>query len=85
MILSLPVLLAVACFAFANRSPVNLSLWPLDAAVELPLSFLAMGVLFAGLLSGAALAGTGAWAAIIRRNLRIRRLERELLEHRGKP
>jgi lipopolysaccharide assembly protein A len=74
-------LLLLIPFAVANRTTVSLGLWPLPFLVDLPLYLLALLLLLAGFLVGAAAAWIGGRRA--RRELRHRRrriavLEREL-------
>ena len=74
-------LLILIPFAVANRATVSLRLWPLPFLVDLPLYLLAMLLLLAGFVVGAAVAWVGGRRA--RRELRHRRrrivvLEREL-------
>lgn len=70
----LPVFLALLCFALANRQTVTLNFWPFDAEIALPLSLLALGMLFVGVLLGAMIG----WLGGIPQHLRTRALRREL-------
>jgi uncharacterized integral membrane protein len=74
-------LLILIPFAVANRATVSLGLWPLPFLVDLPLYLLALLLLLAGFVGGAAVAWVG--GRRVRRELRLRRhrvvaLEREL-------
>lgn len=51
-LITLPLLLAILVFVLGNREPVNLSLWPFDVQVTMPLALLTLGVLFAGMMIG---------------------------------
>lgn len=70
----LPVFLALLSFALANRQDVTLSFWPFDAQITLPLSLLALGLLFLGILLGAMIG----WLGGIPQHLRTRALRKEL-------
>ena len=50
--LAAPLLLLFVLFAISNRQDVTLGLWPLPAAVTLPLYLLLLGLLFGALLLG---------------------------------
>ena len=65
-------------FAVSNRATVSLGLWPLPFLVYLPLYLLALLLLLAGFVAGAATA----WIAgrRVRRELRRRRRRVEALE-----
>ena len=65
-------------FAVSNRAPVSLGLWPLPFLVYLPLYLLALLLLLAGFVAGAA----AAWITgrRVRRELRHRRRRAEALE-----
>lgn len=62
------------CFAFSNRQPVTISLWPFDLALEAPLYLLSLGTLFMGLLFGAVVA----WLMMIPHRLQSRRLHKDI-------
>jgi len=75
------VAVLVALFAVSNREAVDLGLWPLSNAVQLPLYLVVLLALFGGCLFGA----VAAWVAgrhwrreVRRRGRRIEALEREL-------
>lgn len=55
--ITLPLLLLGVVFALANRQIVELSLWPLDSAVEVPLYLAVLLPLFAGYILG----GVAVW------------------------
>jgi lipopolysaccharide assembly protein A len=65
-------------FAVSNRAAVSLGLWPLPFLIDLPLYLLALLLLLAGFVVGAATA----WIAgrRVRRELRRRRRRAEALE-----
>ncbi len=65
-------------FAVSNRAPVSLGLWPLPFLVYLPLYLLALLLLLAGFVAGAA----AAWIAgrRVRRERRHRRRRAETQE-----
>ena len=65
-------------FAVSNRATISLGLWPLPFLVYLPLYLLALLLLLAGFVAGAATA----WIAgrRVRRELRHRRRRSEALE-----
>jgi uncharacterized integral membrane protein len=69
----------LALFAASNREAVALALWPLGAALELPLYLAILGTFLAGFVVGAAAAwiGGGRW----RREARRRRRRITALEH----
>ena len=71
-------MLALVIFSLANRGHVSLDLWPFKESVTLPLSWLLLGALFAGLLIG----GTIAWlsGAKVRRRARELRFDKTHLE-----
>lgn len=52
-ILSLPIFAAALVFALQNRMQVDISFWPFDLTVTLPLSVLSIGLLVVGFLCGA--------------------------------
>ena len=52
-IVGVPLLLAGAFFAIANREEVRIDLWPLAGAVTLPLFAALVGALYTGFLAGA--------------------------------
>ena len=65
-------------FAVSNRATVSLGLWPLPFSVDLPLYLLALLLLLAGFVLGAAAAWIG--GRRVRRELRRRRRRVEALE-----
>lgn len=70
----LPVFLALLSFALANRQDVTLSFWPFDAQIVLPLSLVALGLLFLGILLGAMIG----WLGGLPKRLQAYALRREL-------
>ena len=88
LIVTIPLTVALAVFAVANRAPVPISLWPLDLTLDLPLFLLALGTFAVGLLLGAFLI----WLPLLRWRHRaraeqrqVRRLEAELAAARALP
>jgi putative membrane protein len=88
LIVTIPLTVALAIFALANREPVQISLWPLDLTLDLPLFLLALGTFAIGLLLGAFLI----WLPLLRwrhraraEERRARRLEAELAAARALP
>ena len=55
-IVGVPLLLAGAFFAIANREEVRIDLWPLSGAVTIPLFAALVGALYAGFVIGALVA-----------------------------
>ena len=55
-IVGVPLLLAGAFFAIANREEVRIDLWPLSGAVTVPLFAALVGALYAGFVIGALVA-----------------------------
>jgi uncharacterized integral membrane protein len=76
-IIVLPLALAVAAWAIANRQPVELSFYPLPVVVEFPLYVLILLSVAVGFVIGA----LGAWWAgriYRRRSRQVRRQVREM-------
>jgi uncharacterized integral membrane protein len=61
-LLFVPIALACAIFAIANRSAVAIDLWPLPQSVDLPLSAAMFGAALVGFLIGAVVTWYGAVA-----------------------
>ena len=55
-IVGVPLLLAGAFFAIANREEVRIDLWPLSGAITVPLFAALVGALYAGFVIGALVA-----------------------------
>lgn len=75
----LPIALAVAAFAVANRQTALVALWPLPYEIDTPVFFLVLAPLAAGLLLGGAvawLAGGKTRRLARERGRKIRNLER---------
>ena len=79
LILALPFLLLIVLFALSNKQVVQLTLWPTDFQLDMPLSLAALGLAFVFFLAGALMAWGGAVAA---RN-RARRAEAMVRQLRG--
>jgi uncharacterized integral membrane protein len=71
---TIALLLIALGFALANNEAVTLSLWPFDAALTMPLSVLALGLLFIGFLLGSLIM----WIALLPTRFQACRLRREL-------
>lgn len=60
--LFVPLALVVGVFAFENRAPVALTLWPLPGSFEMPAAIWLLGSAAAGLLAGMAIGWmSGRW------------------------
>ena len=70
-IVTLPLMLALVIFSLANRGDVSLDLWPFKESITLPLSWLLLAALFAGLLIG----GVIVWLSGARHRRRARDLK----------
>ena len=88
LIVTLPLTVVLAVFAVANRASVEVSLWPFDITLGLPLFLLALGSFALGLLIG----GFLLWLPLLRwrhrargEERRARRLEAELAAARALP
>jgi putative membrane protein len=88
LVVTIPLTVALAIFAIANRQSVQISLWPLDLTLDLPLFLLALGTFAVGLLLGAFLM----WLPLLgwrhrarAEERRVRRLETELAAARALP
>ena len=53
--LFIPLALVVGVFAFENRTPLALKLWPLPGFFEMPAAIWLLGAMAAGLLAGMAI------------------------------
>lgn len=71
-LLFVPVGLACAIFAIANRSAVAIDLWPLPQSIDLPLSAVMFGAALIGFLIGAMVT----WYGALARRRRVRRAMR---------
>lgn len=56
-LISLPVVGAVVVFVLQNRMRVELSFWPFDFRLEMPVSILSLGLLALGFILGVCVAG----------------------------
>lgn len=76
---ALPLIALAALFATANRSPIEIDLWPLAGHVQLPLFLALITACYAGFLVGALVA----WAAAGKSRRRARAAARraQSLEH----
>lgn len=75
------VALVLVLFAVSNREAVAVTLWPLPAAVELPLYLVVLGTLVFGFIAGQLVTWIGGWhwrREARRSRERIAMLEREL-------
>ena len=79
LILALPFLLIIVLFALSNRQTVELTLWPTDFQIEMPLSLAALSLAFVFFLAGALMAWGGAADA----RSRARRAEATVRQLRG--
>lgn len=79
LILALPFLLLIVLFALSNKQTVQLTLWPTDFQLDMPLSLAALGLAFVFFLAGALMAWGGAVAA----RSRARRAEATVRQLRG--
>jgi uncharacterized integral membrane protein len=68
-LLFVPVALACAIFAIANRSTVAIDLWPLPQSIDLPLFAAVFGPALVGFLIGAVVT----WYSAVARHRRARR------------
>ncbi|MGO1119906.1 LapA family protein [Rhodovibrionaceae bacterium A322] len=73
-LITLPLLILGVVFALANRQVVDLSLWPLDSAVEVPLYLAVLVPLVIGYLLG----GIAVWLGAGGKRRLARREHREL-------
>jgi uncharacterized integral membrane protein len=73
-VLTLVLMLIALAFAAENSGSVTVSLWPLNAALTMPLPLLLFCFLFAGLLLGSFLT----WLGSFRYLWQIRRLRHDL-------
>lgn len=51
-LVTLPIPVIVVIFALQNREQVELSFWPFDVEIAMPLSFLAVGLVATGIVVG---------------------------------
>ena len=81
-IVTFPLMLVLVVFSLANREPVPVDFWPFDWGYFVPLSWLMLGALFVGFLTGALIMWlSGAKARHRARDLRFDKahLEREVI------
>lgn len=76
LVIAALVTAVVACFAVANRAPVEVSLWPLPIVHALPFYLVVLGTLVAGVLLG----GIATWLAGFRARARAARDRRQRVE-----
>ena len=76
LIVTVPLCLALAVFAVANRQRVALNLWPFFAVDNVPVFLLALGMLALGAIAGA----LWLWLPLTRWRLRARNQERRIAE-----
>jgi uncharacterized integral membrane protein len=67
------IFLAMA-FALSNRQSVNVSMWPLNVAIQAPLFLLSLGTLFFGMLIGAVIG----WLSSLPHRAQARRLRNDI-------
>ncbi len=79
LILALPFLLIIVLFALSNQQVVQLTLWPTDFQVEMPLSLAALALAFVFFLVGALMA----WSGTVSARSRARRAEAQVRQLRG--
>ena len=73
-IITLPLLILFVVFAVANRTAVDVNLWPLDIRVSLPLFLTVLASLFVGFVVG----GAVSWLSGHRTRERARRARFEI-------
>lgn len=73
-IVTLPLLILFVVFAVANRTPIEVNLWPLDLRVSLPLFLTVLVTLFVGFVVG----GLVSWWSGHRTRERARRARFEI-------
>ena len=79
LILSLPFLLVIVLFALSNQQTVQLTLWPTDFQLEMPLSLAALALAFVFFLAGALMT----WGGTVAARGRARRAEAQVRQLRG--
>ena len=79
LILALPFLLIIVLFALSNQQTVQLTLWPTDFQLEMPLSLAALGLALVFFLAGALMA----WGGTVAARSRARRAEATVRQLRG--
>ena len=73
-LLTLPLILLLLVFALSNRDVANLSFWPFDLAISMPLSFMLVACLVIGLLLG----GFTVWLGDLKDKIEVRCLRNEV-------
>ena len=79
LILALPFLLVIVMFALSNQQTVQITLWPTDFQIEMPLSLAALALAFVFFLVGALMA----WGGTLAARSRARRAEAQVRQLRG--
>lgn len=69
-----PLFLFLVLFALSNRQPVQLTLWPTDFAVRIPLSLTVLAAMAVAFVLG----GLVVWIGALGHRRRARRAERSL-------
>lgn len=72
-LLFVPVALALAIFAIANRGQVDIDLWPLPQSIGVPLYAAVFGAALVGFLIGAVVTWYSAWTHRLRARRALRR------------
>lgn len=75
-ILTLPLIVVAVIFAIANREPITLDLWPLEASPRLPLFV----ILLACVGFGVAVGGLATWLSAAPARQRARQARRRVAE-----
>ncbi len=75
-ILTLPLIVVAVVFAIANREPITLDLWPLEASPRLPLFV----ILLACVAFGLAVGGLATWLSAAPARQRARQARRRVAE-----
>jgi uncharacterized integral membrane protein len=75
-ILTLPLIVVAVVFAIANREPITLDLWPLEASPRLPLFV----ILLACVAFGLAVGGLATWLSAAPTRRRARQARRRVAE-----
>ena len=77
--LALPFLLVIVLFALSNKQTVELTLWPTDFQLDMPLSLAALSLAFVFFLAGALMS----WGGTLAARSRARRAEATVRQLRG--
>ncbi len=75
-ILTLPLIVVAVIFAIANREPITLDLWPLEASPRLPLFVILLACVAFGLTVG----GLATWLSAAPTRRRARQARRRVAE-----